>query len=75
MQEAVAATETVHGTTPMLRCQGLRKHYGERLAVDGVSFAIGEAGVLRPARSERRRQDDDHLHALRADRAATRATS
>ena len=26
---------------PMLYCQGLRKRYGDRLAVDGVSFSIG----------------------------------
>ena len=36
---------------PMLSCDGLRKRYGERLAVDGVSFAIGPTecyGLLGP---------------------------
>ena len=50
----------------MLWCSGLRKRYGDRLAVDGVSFFDRRRRVLRPARPERRRQDDHHLDALRA---------
>jgi ABC-2 type transport system ATP-binding protein len=36
---------------PMLRCQGLRKQFGERVAVGGVSFSIAEGecyGLLGP---------------------------
>ncbi len=51
MQEAVAERQAATATVPMLRCQGLRKSYGDRLAVDGVSFAIGDTecyGLLGP---------------------------
>jgi ABC-2 type transport system ATP-binding protein len=51
MQEALAARDAAAVTVPMLRCQGLRKRYGQRLAVDGVSFAIGDGecyGLLGP---------------------------
>ncbi len=47
MDEVVAATVT----DPMLSCRSLRKCYGERLAVDGVSFVIGDGecyGLLGP---------------------------
>jgi ABC-2 type transport system ATP-binding protein len=39
------------GPPPMLRCEGLRKRYGDRQAVDGVSFCIGQSecyGLLGP---------------------------
>ncbi len=39
------------GSSPMLQCSGLRKRYGERLAVDGVSFSIASGeryGLLGP---------------------------
>jgi ABC-2 type transport system ATP-binding protein len=42
---------TAPGTVPMVRCQGLRKRYGDRMAVDGVSFEIAARecyGLLGP---------------------------
>jgi ABC-2 type transport system ATP-binding protein len=54
MQQAVGGIEagaTGLGSTPMLYCSGLRKRYGERLAVDGVSFSIAAQecyGLLGP---------------------------
>ena len=39
------------GADPVLRCHELRKHYGERRAVDGVSFGVGAGecyGLLGP---------------------------
>src|ERR1700683_4431394 len=54
MQQAVGGIEagaTGPGSTPMLYCSGLRKRYGERLAVDGVSFSIAAQecyGLLGP---------------------------
>ncbi len=54
MQQAVGGSEaaaTALGPPAMLRCEGLRKRYGDRLAVDGVSFFIAERecyGLLGP---------------------------
>jgi len=54
MQQAVGGSEavvTTLGPSPMLRCEGLRKRYGDRLAVDGVTFSIAEGecyGLLGP---------------------------
>jgi linearmycin/streptolysin S transport system ATP-binding protein len=54
MQQAVdsdAARATELASSPMLRCEGLRKRYSDRLAVDGVSFSIAERecyGLLGP---------------------------
>jgi ABC-2 type transport system ATP-binding protein len=48
---ADAPPMTTRAVPPMLRCAGLRKRYGERVAVDDVSFAIapGERyGLLGP---------------------------
>jgi len=54
MQQAVGSDEasaTECGSPPMVRCRGLRKRYGDRTAVDGVSFSIAERecyGLLGP---------------------------
>jgi len=54
MRQAVGrggASGTVCVSPAMLRCQGLRKRYGDRTAVDGVSFSIAERecyGLLGP---------------------------
>ena len=54
MQQVVGndvALATGLPSSPMLRCEGLRKSYGDRLAVDGVSFLIAERecyGLLGP---------------------------
>ncbi|HEY1651996.1 MAG TPA: ABC transporter ATP-binding protein [Acidimicrobiales bacterium] len=40
VEAAVRGTSPPTVPTPMLWCSGLRKRYGERLAVDGVSFSI-----------------------------------
>jgi len=54
MQRAVGSSgagATALGLPAMLRCEGLRKRYGDRLAVDGVSFSISERecyGLLGP---------------------------
>ncbi len=48
---ADAMAQRATAPPPMLSCSGLRKRYGERLAVDGVSFSIaaGECyGLLGP---------------------------
>ncbi|MGA2932468.1 MAG: ATP-binding cassette domain-containing protein, partial [Acidimicrobiales bacterium] len=54
MRQAVGGSEAGArdlGPVAMLRCEGLRKRYGDRLAVDGVSFSIAEDecyGLLGP---------------------------
>jgi ABC-2 type transport system ATP-binding protein len=54
MQQALGGSEaavTTLGPSAMLRCEGLRKRYGDRLAVDGVTFSIAEGecyGLLGP---------------------------
>ena len=54
MQQAVGGSRTGPpklDRPPMLSCLGLRKRYGDRLAVDGVSFSIAEKecyGLLGP---------------------------
>jgi ABC-2 type transport system ATP-binding protein len=51
MAEAAGGAAAGTGTAPMLRCEGLTKRYGDRLAVDGVSFEIAPRecyGLLGP---------------------------
>ena len=36
----MATTRAGAGAEPVLACEGLRKTYGDRVAVDGVGFAI-----------------------------------
>ena len=43
----------------VLRVAGLRKRYGDNEVVRGLDFRDPPRRVLRPARPERRRQDDD----------------
>ena len=46
----------------MIQVENLVKHYAKVKAVDGVSFHGRPGRNLWPARSQRRRQDDDHPH-------------
>ena len=54
MRQAVGSggtAATPPGSPAMLRCEGLRKRYGDRLAVDGVSFSVARRecyGLLGP---------------------------
>ena len=47
------------GHDPVVRVRGLTKRYGDVQAVDGIDFEVAPRRGLRPARAERRRQDDD----------------
>ena len=44
---------------PAIEVAGLVKRYGERTVVDGVSLTVARGRARRPARTERRGQDDD----------------
>jgi ABC-2 type transport system ATP-binding protein len=51
MQSKQPSAERVSGADPVLSCRGLRKTYGDRVAVDGVGFTIGPGecyGLLGP---------------------------
>ena len=52
-------TTTTVAAGDVIRVEGLRKVYGDLVAVDGISFEVQPGRGLRPARSQRRRQDDD----------------
>ena len=49
-------------TTPAIEVRGLRKSYGEKVVLDGIDLTVGRGHRHRPARPERRRQDDDRAH-------------
>ena len=57
----------------MIETHGLTKRYGETIAVDDLDLHDPPRRGVRPARPERRRQDDDDPDAARADRADVRA--
>jgi ABC-2 type transport system ATP-binding protein len=43
---SVAGRPLDAAAAPVIRVEGLRKHYGDRVAVDGVSFSVREGEVL-----------------------------
>ena len=49
-------------TTPAIEVRGLRKCYGDKVVLDGIDLTVDARHGLRPARPERRRQDDDRAH-------------
>ena len=55
----------MNAVTPMLEARALVKHLGGRRVVDGVDLVCRPGRDPRPARAQRRRQDDDPPHALR----------
>ena len=59
----------------MITVTGLRKSYGDHLVLDGVDLDRRRGHDLRPARPQRRRQDDDRADPLDADRRRRRRPS
>ena len=57
---------------PALRVANLRKTYKDVVAVDGIELDVPRGRMLRPARPERRRQDDDDRDLRGADGAGLR---
>ena len=64
-----AAGGIVTQTRPRLAAEGLKKSYRGRAVVDDVSLQRGGRRGRRPARAERRREDDDVLDRRRPRRA------
>ena len=58
-----------------VRCRGLVKRYADVTAVDGLDLEVRARRVLRPARPQRRRQDDHDRDPRRADSTPTPARS
>ena len=52
---------------PAVVATGVRKSFGETAVLDGVDLTVDRGNDLRPARPERRRQDDDGADPLDAD--------
>ena len=71
----VASSLPPSGPVPAILCRGLKKSYGDVRAVDGLDLEIRAGRVLRPARPERRRQDDDDRDPRGADAPRRRARS
>ena len=51
---------------PILELDGLSRSFGDRVAVDGLSFSVPAGSPVRVRRSQRCRQDDDDANHLRA---------
>ena len=56
-----------------IRVRGLRKSYGKQVVLDGIDLDVAGGHRVRPARPERRRQDDRDPHPLDAHLAPTPA--
>ena len=63
---------TIAMTTTAIDVHGLRKSYGDKVVLDGVDLERRGGHRHRPARPERRRQDDDRAHPLDAGAARRR---
>ena len=59
---AMPAAQAPAPAEPMVRLDGVSKRFGDRLAVDGVSFALAKGAVPHHPRAERLRQDDGAAH-------------
>ena len=60
---------------PRLSARGITQRFGERVVLDGVDLEVPAGRGDRPARTERRRQDDADAHPVRRARARRRHAS